>query len=1361
MISFRKYHILYLLTLCVICLLTFPSSAQRFWDNIPFYTPDPAQRVYDSLIASRIPIFPFTANAPSKTMPDSLDNSPYMWFPGILDQLSYFACQQFCGAAYTFAYEVNRLRDVDGHLPENRYPAHYTWHFFNDGEKRIGVNFLHSFHAMMEQGHMTITDFGPDSAQLSTGWIDGYEKYYRAMRNRIHNVYAIPVNSAEGIQTVKQYLFDHLDGSSTGGVACFTASSPSMSGGSSELPEGTPEAGKYVMLHWQPYPTHGMTIVGYHDSIRYDLNNDGQFTNDIDINQDSIVDARDWEIGGFRLANSYGKWWADQGFFYVLYSAMASEFEEGGVWNNCVYIVEPDPDYSPVLTVKVSLEHVKRDQLNIMTGISQDPDAEFPDYVLDPPIFSNQGGAYYMQGFDSIPSQKNLEFGLDVTPLLSFVEPDVPVKFFLIIEERDENNIGQGRLHEASFLHYGTTMNSFSCEGTDILLQHNGTTIVSATGTVTFEPPKILNDELPPISPSEDYSVQFQAQHGEAPYSWSISQPYYRMADDAQYEPFTDVQLFPQSDDKPFAMAVLPFSFPFYGSHYDTVYVNAYGMVQLTPDHLIYPYLCSVTDMLAYSAAIIPSLSQDYTIRQQDGDGMWMNVSPDSVMFRWKLSLLGIEQQSNIEFSVILYPDGKASTCFGSVETGPNALIAWTGVAKGEKYNTHIRPILNMNQESGKSYLYVPPILPDSISMTPEGLLTINGADSSKIYDLIVRVTDMQSISREKHFQLSNGLLIRHQFVSTSGFFQYQEPVTLDLTLTNTGSEPLSNLELTFHCAEASIQISDSLEIVPALAAGETIQLIDAFAFILEENLTDQTPIAFRIIASTQDRDWETRFFLEASAPDIKIMTPVIEDGTNGLLDIGETADLMISVSNLGTLPAEELSLTLYTQDSLVEILSSPTLYLASLGQKVTWDAYYRLRASRSVTAGHTMNLQLHISNGSSIDIIYPFSIPIGINPIALIKLTDITTSINLMVNYLDSLQVSYDLHTSMPPNLNMYPCAFLVLGTSYSGSYALSTEETLQLISYLNNGGTVYMESYASWYYGNSAMLEEVFHFSTDRVSVYNFNELDGVSGTLTDGMEYPYLSSSAYAIFEVTPKGDGFPLMNNLDVPPKCIEFGYDGDDYKTIGTFKEFGLLVDGQPPSQKAILFTKYMEFMEVNIEGPYPFFHADTTHICKWHMVRFMDDSFENVTSWQWEFPGGTPAWSDEQNPVVKYHHSGVYDVILTISDGIHSQTMHKKEYIHVTVCMGVDEAPSSAEQIRIYPNPAKGIVWIEFAETLGSKTTIDLFNLQGMLIRHYPITGNTKALRISLDISGISEGMYIIRAISGQGASSRKLIVTE
>ena len=114
---------------------------------------------------------------------------------------------------------------------------------------------------------------------------------------------------------------------------------------------------------------------------------------------------------------------------------------------------------------------------------------------------------------------------------------------------------------------------------------------MSAIGTVSFEPPEILNDELPPINPSGKYSVQFQAQYGEAPYSWAISQPYYQMINDAQYDPFSDIQLFPQSDDKPFAMAELPFSFSFYGTQFDTVYINAYGMIQFTPDHLLYPYL--------------------------------------------------------------------------------------------------------------------------------------------------------------------------------------------------------------------------------------------------------------------------------------------------------------------------------------------------------------------------------------------------------------------------------------------------------------------------------------------------------------------------------------------------------------------------------------------------------------------------------------------------------------------------------------------------------------------------------------------------------------------------------------------------
>ena len=67
---------------------------------------------------------------------------------------------------------MNRVRNVSGLDPHNRYPAHYTWNFYNDGERYTGVNFIHSFDFIMNQGHMTTQDYGPDTAQLFTGFVE-------------------------------------------------------------------------------------------------------------------------------------------------------------------------------------------------------------------------------------------------------------------------------------------------------------------------------------------------------------------------------------------------------------------------------------------------------------------------------------------------------------------------------------------------------------------------------------------------------------------------------------------------------------------------------------------------------------------------------------------------------------------------------------------------------------------------------------------------------------------------------------------------------------------------------------------------------------------------------------------------------------------------------------------------------------------------------------------------------------------------------------------------------------------------------------------------------------------------------------
>lgn len=65
-------------------------------------------------------------------------------------------------------------------------------------------------------------------------------------------------------------------------------------------------------------------------------------------------------------------------------------------------------------------------------------------------------------------------------------------------------------------------------------------------------------------------------------------------------------------------------------------------------------------------------------------------------------------------------------------------------------------------------------------------------------------------------------------------------------------------------------------------------------------------------------------------------------------------------------------------------------------------------------------------------------------------------------------------------------------------------------------------------------------------------------------------------------------------------------------------------------------------------------------------VNFTDQSVGNITSWNWSFPGGNPATSNQQNPQnITYDTPGTYAVTLTVSDGTHSSTETKTAYITV------------------------------------------------------------------------------------------------
>jgi PKD repeat protein len=126
-----------------------------------------------------------------------------------------------------------------------------------------------------------------------------------------------------------------------------------------------------------------------------------------------------------------------------------------------------------------------------------------------------------------------------------------------------------------------------------------------------------------------------------------------------------------------------------------------------------------------------------------------------------------------------------------------------------------------------------------------------------------------------------------------------------------------------------------------------------------------------------------------------------------------------------------------------------------------------------------------------------------------------------------------------------------------------------------------------------------------------------------------------------------------------------------------------------------------EINEVNAD-----FSANPTTVDEGVEVNYTDQSTGNPVSWMWTFDGGDPATSMEQNPVVKYPNSGVYDVTLTVENMDTRDTETKSDYINVSEreipeeynIVGTWERvesnyePLNGMQVTVYEDEEEGIV---------------------------------------------------------------------
>lgn len=137
--------------------------------------------------------------------------------------------------------------------------------------------------------------------------------------------------------------------------------------------------------------------------------------------------------------------------------------------------------------------------------------------------------------------------------------------------------------------------------------------------------------------------------------------------------------------------------------------------------------------------------------------------------------------------------------------------------------------------------------------------------------------------------------------------------------------------------------------------------------------------------------------------------------------------------------------------------------------------------------------------------------------------------------------------------------------------------------------------------------------------------------------------------------------------------------------------------------------------------PFAVIDADNTVRCPGSDINFYGSSQGGLASgYQWSFPGGNPATSTAQNPVVNYSSLGNYDVSLTLTNQYGIDTETQTGYVEIST-NGTDiifnedfENGSLTQNQWIIDNPDIGIGWDIFTvagATDGSKAAgINLFS---------------------------------------------------
>lgn len=284
------------------------------------------------------------ANRSGSALPSQVDLSTSPYFPPIGDQMQVGSCYAWSSTYYQFTYEANKLNGIATTRDTAYSPAFiYNYETSTWGKKGYGSNCTTVYDFLAEHGALRMAEMPYQSTDGEYIYPTNYDyslstdtdAMVDALHTRLsgHDAVTIPGTGtpitgpkSEALNQVKQLLndgklpviqieqfrwnYDYRNALDADGNVTEYRNDRNRS--------------EWVAYRGYKYTNssggHEMTVVGYDDSIWFDYNGNGQ--------------VEDAELGAFKVANSWGTSYRNDGFIWVMYDALNGESAVSGNWED-------------------------------------------------------------------------------------------------------------------------------------------------------------------------------------------------------------------------------------------------------------------------------------------------------------------------------------------------------------------------------------------------------------------------------------------------------------------------------------------------------------------------------------------------------------------------------------------------------------------------------------------------------------------------------------------------------------------------------------------------------------------------------------------------------------------------------------------------------------------------------------------------------------------------------------------------------------------------------------------------------------------------------------------------------------------